>query len=84
MEKEQSINIYIDRDQYIFKGFRPRQKNVAMALIDDGKAYDMAPQSYIIECPKMYKIFNKFINVVMKAMKNRKVESVARGQKLLR
>ena len=46
------------------------------------KAYDIVPQTWIIECLKMYKISDKFINFIMKAIKNWKVELTARGKTL--
>ena len=41
-----------------------------MTWIDFKKAYDMFSQTWIIECLKMNKIFNKDINFGLKAMKN--------------
>ena len=43
---------------------------------------DMVLQSWITECLKMYKIFDKIINFMTEAMKNRKVE-LAVGRKNL-
>ena len=45
--------LYID--QYILKESKTRRKNVAMAWTDN-KRYDLVPQSWIIDCLKMYKI----------------------------
>ena len=44
--------LYID--QHILSESKTRQKNLAMALIDYKKAYDMVPKSWIIKCLKMY------------------------------
>ena len=41
-------------DQQILNESKTRRKNLAMAWIDYKKAYDMAPHSWIINCPKMY------------------------------
>ena len=41
-----------------------------MAWIDDKKAYDMVPQSWIINCLKMYKISHETINFIEKTMEN--------------
>ena len=46
--------LYID--QHILNESKTKRKNVAMAWIDYKKAYDMVPQSWIINCLKMYKI----------------------------
>ena len=35
---------------------KTRQKNLAMAWIDNKKAYDLVPQSWIINCLKIYRI----------------------------
>ena len=43
--------LYID--QYILNESKTRRKNLAMAWIDYKKAYDMVPQSWIINCLKM-------------------------------
>ena len=42
----------------------------AMAWIDYKNAYDMFPQTRIIECLKMYKIADKIINFMTNAMDN--------------
>ena len=46
-------------DQHIFKESKLWQKNVAVAWTDNKKANDMVPQTWIIECLKMYKIFRQ-------------------------
>ena len=48
-------------DQYILKESKTRRKNLAMAWIADKKAYDMFPQSWSINCIKMYKISDEVI-----------------------
>ena len=48
---------------------KTRQKNLTMALIDYKKAYDMIPQSWIINCLKMYQISDEVINFIKKTMK---------------
>ena len=57
-------------DQHILKESKTRRKNLAMALIDNKKAYDMVLQSWIIDCLKMYKIFDIVIKFIEKTMKN--------------
>ena len=59
-----------------------RRKNLTMAWIDYKKAYDMVPQSSMINCLKMYKIVDKFIDFIEKTMKSRKVELLAGGKNL--
>ena len=53
-----------------------------MAWIDYKKAYDMVPQSWIINCLKMYKISDEVINFIKKTMKTWKVELTAGGRSL--
>ena len=49
--------LYID--QHILNETKTRQKNLAMALIDYKKAYDMVPQSWIMKCLKCTKYHMK-------------------------
>ena len=72
--------LYID--QHTLNENKTRQKNIAMARIDYKKAYDMVPQSWIINCIKMYKISDEFINFIEKTMKIWRVELVAVGRSL--
>ena len=51
-----------------------KTKNVAIAWIDYKEEYDMVPQSWIINCLKMYKISNEAINFIEKIMKTWRVE----------
>ena len=57
-------------DQHILKESKTKRKNVAMAWIDYKKAYDLVPQSWIIDYLKMYKISDEVINFIEEAMKN--------------
>ena len=61
---------------------RTDEKNLAMAWIDYKKAYDMVPQSWIINCLKIYKISHEDINFIEKTMKNWRVELKAGGKSL--
>ena len=58
--------LYID--QHILNENKTRWKNLAMAWIDYKKAYDMVPQSWIINHFKMYKISHEVINFIDKTM----------------
>ena len=49
--------LYID--QHILNESKTRRKNLAMDWIDYKKAYDMLPQSWILQCLKMYKYHTK-------------------------
>ena len=69
-------------DQHILNESKNRRKNLAMAWIDNKKAYDMVPQSWIINCLKMYKISHEIINFIEKNMKNWRVELTAWGKNL--
>ena len=53
-----------------------------MAWINYKKAYNMVPQSWIINCLKMYKILHEVINFIKKNMKNWIVELTAGGKSL--
>ena len=72
--------LYID--QHILNESKSRWKNLTMAWIDYKKAYDMVPQSWIINCLKMYKISRKIINFIEKSMKNWRVELTSVGKSL--
>ena len=63
--------LYID--QHFLNESKNRRKNLAMAWIDYKKAYDMVPQSWIINRLKMYKISHETINFIKK--KHQKLES---------
>ena len=58
--------LYID--QHILNESKNRRKYLAMAWIDNKKAYDIVPQSWIINCHKMYKISHETINFIEKNM----------------
>ena len=53
-----------------------------MAWIDYEKAYDMVPQSLIINCLKMYKIPDEVIKFIEKTMKTWRVELTAGVKRL--
>ena len=63
---------------------RARQdgKKLAMAWIDDKKAYDMVPQSWIINSLKMYKISHEVINLIEKTMQTWRMKLTAGGRSL--
>ena len=71
-------------DQHILKESKTRLKNVVMARIDYKKTYDMVPQSWIIDCLKMYKISDEVIKFIDNTMKNWKLELTAGGKILAR
>ena len=56
--------LYIN--QHILNESKNRRKNLAKAWIDYKKAYDMVPQTWIINCLKMYKISHEVINFIEK------------------
>ena len=53
-----------------------------MAWIDYKYAYDMVPQSWIINCLKMYKISDEIINFIEKTMKTWREKLAAGGKSL--
>ena len=63
--------LYID--QHIQNESKNWRKNLAMAWRDYKKAYDMVPQSWIINCLKIYKIFHETINFIERTMKKCRV-----------
>ena len=63
--------------QHFLKENKMRRKNFAMAWIDYKKACNMAPQSWIIDGLKLYKVSDEIIKFVEKTMKNWKVELTA-------
>ena len=72
--------LYID--QHILNESKTIRKNLAMAWIDYKKAYDMAPQSWIIHCLQMYKISHEVRNFIEKTMQTWRVELAAGGRSL--
>ena len=72
--------LYID--QHILNETKTRRKNLAMAWIKFKKAYYMVPQSWIINCLKMYKISDEVIDFIEKTMKTWRAELTARGRTL--
>ena len=72
--------LYID--QHILNESKTRRKYLAMTWIDYKKKYDMVPQSWIINCLKMYKISYEIINFIEKTMKTRRIELTAGGRSL--
>ena len=72
--------LYID--QHILNESKTRRKNLAMTWIDYKNAYDMIPQSCIINCPIMHKISYEVMNFIDKTMRNWRVELTARRKSL--
>ena len=66
--------------QRILKERKTRRKNIYMVLIDNIKANDMVPQTRIINCFKMHKIFDKLFKFVMETMKKWKGKLIAGGK----
>ena len=72
--------LYID--QHILDESKTRRKNLTMAWIDNKKASEMVPQSWILNCLKMYKISHEVINFVGETMETWRVELTAGGRSL--
>ena len=53
------------------------RKNLAIARIIYKKAYDVVPQSWIINIIKLFKVSDEVIKFIEKTMKNGKVELTA-------
>ena len=58
------------------------RKTLAMAWIDNKKAYDMVPERWIIVCLTIYKISDEVLKFIENAMKNWRAELTARGKSL--
>ena len=69
-------------DQLILNESKTRRKNLAMAWIDNKKAYDMLLQSWILHSLKMYKISHEVINFIEQAMNTWRVELTAGGRSI--
>ena len=72
--------LYID--QHILNESKSRRKTLAMAWVDYKKAHDMVPQSWIINCLKMYKISHEVIKFIEKTMNTWRVKQIAGGRSL--
>ena len=72
--------LYID--QHILNENKRKRKNLGVAWIDYTKACDMVPQSWVIDCLKMYKISDEVTKFIEETMKNLRVELTA-GRKCL-
>ena len=69
-------------DQHILNESKTRRKNLAMAWIDYKKAYDMLPQSWILNCLKIYKISHQVIKFIEQTMKTWRVELTTGGRSI--
>ena len=63
--------LYIDRA--VIKEVKPRNKNLAMALIDYKKVYDMVPYLWIIECLDLLGVAENIMNFLINSMEKCKV-----------
>ena len=63
--------LYIDRA--VIKEVKSGNKNLAMAWIDYGKAYDMVPHSWIIECLDLFELTENIKSFLVNSMEKRKV-----------
>ena len=67
-------------DQQILNESTTRRKNIAMAWIDNKKAYDMLTQRWILHSLKLYTISHEVINFIEQAMNTWRVELTAGGR----
>ena len=58
--------LYIDK--VVIKEVKSRNKNLAMALIDYKKAYDMVPHSWIIECLDLFGVAENIKSLLVNSM----------------
>ena len=73
--------LYIDRAA--IKEVRSRNKNLAMALIDYKKAYDMVPHSWIIEGLDLFKVAENIKSLLVNSMEKWEVCSGSYAQEIL-
>ena len=72
--------LYIDR--HILNESKTRRKNLAMAWIDNKKAYDMVPQILILHRLKMNEIPDQIVQFIEKTMQTWRMELTTGGQSL--
>ena len=63
--------LYIDRA--VIKEIKSRNKNLAMAWIDYKKAYDMVPNSWIIECLGLFGVAENIKSLLVNSMEKLKL-----------
>ena len=56
-------------DKMILREVQMRKKNLAVALIDFKKAYDMVPNSWIVQCPGMVGVSEQMKHFLSENMK---------------
>ena len=61
-------------DKIVLKESKRRKKNLAMALIDCRKAYDIFPHSWILECLKDLGVDEEIRRLLEKTMKSWRVK----------
>ena len=72
--------LYIE--QHILNEGKTRLKNLAMEWMDNKKAYDMVPLSWILHYVKMYKIPDQVIQFIEKTMQTWVLDLTAEGKGL--
>ena len=63
--------LYIDRE--VTKEIKSRNKNLAMAWLDYKTAYDMVPNSWIIECLDLFGVAENIKSLLVHSMEKWKV-----------
>ena len=69
-------------DKMVLTDCKRKHKNLAMALVDYKKAYNMVPHSWIIESLKMAQVAENIITFLQKSRVNWKIELTSCGQML--
>ena len=69
-------------DKAVLKNCKNRRTNLAMAWIDYRKAYDLFPNSYILECLDILGIAENFRTLLEKSMKKWKLQLTSNGSDL--
>ena len=66
----------------VIKDVKSRKKNLAMALIDYKKAYDMVPHSWIIECLDLFGVTENIKSLLVNGMEKWKAMLYSGNSKL--
>ena len=68
---------------YVIKKVKRKRKNIDIAWMVNKKAYDMIPQTWLIECLTIFKLSKLVINFLTRTIENWRVELTAGGQMLV-
>ena len=67
-------------DKFVLKDYKKRCTNLSMAWINYRKAYDMVPNSWIVECMSMFRIPENVKTFIKSSMDSWKTELTSSGE----